>query len=50
MGKIILLVLASTSFLFAQNPVEMIRKYCQSNFGQEFEEILSSKKSDFFLN
>ena len=40
MGKIILLVLASTSFLFAQNPVEMIRKYCQSNFGQEFEKIL----------
>jgi lipoprotein-anchoring transpeptidase ErfK/SrfK len=40
MGKTILLILTSIQILFAQSPIEMINKHCQSVYGQEFNEMI----------
>lgn len=40
MGKTIILILVIVQFLFAQNPIEMVNKHCQSAYGQEFDELI----------
>jgi lipoprotein-anchoring transpeptidase ErfK/SrfK len=40
MGKTILLILTSIQLLFAQSPIEIINKHCQSVYGQEFNEMI----------
>lgn len=40
MGKTILLILTSIQLLFAQSPIEIINKHCQSVYGQEFNKMI----------